>query len=396
VKSRLFFVLAAVLVLVISSVVFYRERKAGELFPNRTTYSARPGGYKALYLALEELGYPPVGRWRKPLDGFTDPEDALVITSMPVGQLMGEDEQDVLAEWVQDGGRLVLIGHFFPLEGGRGDLLDRFDLWIENEGLPSVSPLMTMDRATGMVPPVQPTVYTRGVSRIETGSPARVDSTESDAVVHFADDAGPVCLSAAFGRGRVVAVSTADVGSNLLVDREGNLEFLLNVLYREAGTGTVWFDEYHHGYRERADFWATAKESRSAPVFVQMLLLGLVAVLAAGRRFGPLRPLPAARRKETVEHVDCVAGLYETAKARSYALRQIYRRFRSEAARRAGLSPSAETGSVAVSYAAKFGYNPDELVETMRRCEKLEGESVSDRDMVRIVRDLDRFSPPRI
>jgi hypothetical protein len=157
----------------------------------------------------------------------------------------------------------------------------------------------------------------------------------------------------------------------------------------------VWFDEYHHGYTEQTGAWGGIRESRAAPVFVQVLVLGAVWVLAAGRRFGPVRPLREEKRRQTAEHVDCVAGLYETARARSSALSRIYSRFRHEAARLAGVSSAAGTEEVAVSYAGKFGYNPGDLLEVMRRCESLEGRDVGERDLVRLVRGLDRFSPRR-
>jgi hypothetical protein len=336
-----------------------------------------------------------VERWRKSLKEFTDPEDALVIASLPLGEFIEDDERDVLKEWVQDGGRLILIGHYFPVKGGISGLPDAFDLRIEEEGMEPESIMFNIERGERVVPPVQPTAYTRGVSGVATMTVTTVGVDDPEAVPHIADATGPLCVSLPVGRGRVTLVSADDVGSNRMIDHEDNFAFLLNLLTEEAGAGVVWLDEFHHGYEEEPEAWGGIRESRAAPVFVQILILGVVGVLAAGRRFGPVRPVKEEKRRQTAEHVDCVAGLYETARARSTALSRIYGRFRVEAARLAGLSQATGTEEVAVSYAGKFGYNPDDLFDIMRRCESLEGRDVGERDLVRLVRGLDRFSPRR-
>lgn len=387
------FILAGIAILVVSSVMLYREKESTELFPNHTTFSARAGGYKALYLTLEEIGYPPVARWQTRLTDFTLPEDALVITSLRPGESVGERERDVLQEWVQDGGRLVLLGHFFPVEPGFGDLLEDFDLAIDEEGGP-VSPFMDVPGVASGVPPVQPTVYTRGVQEVEVGSSLRLRSARLDRVAHLEDDQGSLCVSFRYGKGRVVAVADAAVGSNQRIDRADNLRFLLNVLTQEAGAGIVWFDEYHHGFREADGLVEYAARSGAEPIVFQLAILAGFWLLAHARRFGPLRPLATTPHRQTAEHVDCLAELYSAAKSRSYALGEIYREFKADAARVSGLPFSTETPQLAVTYARKFGYNADELERVMLRCEQeQEGEEISGRRLYHLVKSLEEFAP---
>jgi len=391
----LLLVLAGLIILVVSSLLLYREREGFELFPNRTTLSARPGGYKALYLTLEELGYPPVGRWRKPLSDFTRPEDALVITSLPPGQTISGRDRDLVAEWVQDGGRLILIGHHFPVEHEYVHLPGTFDLEIVEsmEMGPLLGPL---PEAVSEVAPVQPTAYTRGVERAETGPSLRLRPTSPDHVVHLQDVHGDLCVSLRSGRGKVIAIADADLASNQFIDRADNLRLVLNILTQEMGAGTVWFDEYHHGFRETEGLLDYGGESRAGPVGLQLVVLAAVWLLASTRRFGPVRPLPPSVRTETTEHADCLANLYAAAGARSYALREIYHRFKAEAARSAGLPASADAAQVAVNYARKFGYNAEALRRAMRRCEAAEEAGrLSGRELVRLVRSLEAFAAGR-
>jgi hypothetical protein len=388
----LIFVGAAVLV--ISSVLLYRGEQGMELFPNRTTFSSRPGGYKALYLTLEEIGYPPVGRWREPLSDFTRPEDALVITSLRPGQSISRRERDVIQEWVQDGGRLILLGHVFTIEPGFGDILESFDLVIDTGEEPM--PFGEMPSAVHGVEPVQPTAYTRGVEQVEAASSLRLTTSRSDHVVHLEDEKGIVCASYRHGNGKLIAVSDVEIGSNQWVDRANNLRFLLNVLTQEAGAGTVWFDEYHHGFPEMEGLSAYAGRSQAGPIVVQLVAVALVWLMASTRRFGPLRALPPPEARQTAEHVDCLASMYASVGARSYALREIYRKFRTDVARRAGLPLSVDTAQLAMTYADKFGYNSNELRRVMLRCEyEQEWEDLSFRDVLRLVRSLEQFAPLR-
>ena len=57
-KGRLLFLVLAIVILVAASLRWHQEEQGAELFPSRSTFSTRPGGYKALYLTLEELGLP--------------------------------------------------------------------------------------------------------------------------------------------------------------------------------------------------------------------------------------------------------------------------------------------------------------------------------------------------
>jgi hypothetical protein len=388
------FILAGAGVLVVSSVILYREKESMEIFPNRTTFSARAGGYKALYLTVKEIGYPPVSRWQRRLTDFTQPEDALVITSLRPGESIGARERDVVQEWVQDGGRLILLGHYFPVEPRFGDLLEVFELAVdEGDGGP-VSPLADMPGMVVGVPPVQPTVYTRGVEEVEVGSSLRLWSSEPDRVTHLEDEQGSLCVSFRYGKGRVVAVADADVGSNQRIDRADNVRFLLNVLTQEAGAGTVWFDEYHHGFREAGGLVDYAANSGAEPIVLQLAILAAFWLLATARRFGPLRPLATTPHRQTAEHVDCLAELYSAARARSYALGEIYRKFKADAARVSGLPFSTETPQVAMTYARKFGYNADELKRVMLLCEQeQEREEIGARHLYQLVKSLEEFAP---
>lgn len=93
-------------------------QKKLETIPRRTTYSAKPGGLKAVYTTLEELGYRPV-RHLEPLT--TMPADGVLFITDPEVAVSSE-EWTALRSWVERGNLLVLsAGKEVELEGTGDD-----------------------------------------------------------------------------------------------------------------------------------------------------------------------------------------------------------------------------------------------------------------------------------
>ncbi|MEJ2429079.1 MAG: DUF4350 domain-containing protein [Deltaproteobacteria bacterium] len=72
----------------------------------RTTYSTAAGGYKALYLWLDELSLP-VKRWERTLNDLPAKASVLVLAEPELSPTRGELRS--LREWIANGGTFVLI-----------------------------------------------------------------------------------------------------------------------------------------------------------------------------------------------------------------------------------------------------------------------------------------------
>jgi hypothetical protein len=84
-------------------------------------------------------------------------------------------------------------------------------------------------------------------------------------------------------------------------------------------------DEYHHGYRSAGSLGAAALDwsTRSAWGWAvwQLVAVGLVALLASGVRFGPIRTAIVRRRRSPIEHVRALATALAAARGHDVAVR---------------------------------------------------------------------------
>ena len=323
-----------------------------EFHPRPTTYSSGPDGLRALYLTLEELGYE-VHRLRDPFSAATlaGPGRLLVVEpSVP----LSHREWGALRRWVSDGNRAVLVG---------------------TPALPDILQRLTPERPADIAP-IQPTYLARGVRRLAVRSEARIASPRSwkekpgeetegplscsvewgtdeiaggmveRAAPVFGDKSGGVVAHARLDRGEAVFLTDPWVLSNEGIARADNLTFLLNALGPADG-GSVWFDEYHHGYG-RNTLW------KLMPLAVKLglgqVLLGLLLVIyARSRRFG--RPLPLDRGlRERSEFLGTMTTLLSRGGACRLALRTA--RESSLERLRAQLGTPPEEGEAAVIQAA--------------------------------------------
>jgi hypothetical protein len=124
----------------------------------------------------------------------------------------------------------------------------------------------------------------------------------------------------------VVAWSDPEPLTNDRLRTSGAAVALVRAAAAGAGPrGTVWIDEYHHGYRDGGSaVGGTLRFMRDRPwghATLQWLLVALGTLLLFGRRFGaPLQP-PPARRRSPLEHVEALAGAYRQGGARRTARR---------------------------------------------------------------------------
>src|SRR6266545_200365 len=106
-------VLAVAVLIVINSAAYVsdEEKQDSELNPNRSTFNAGATGTRALYDFLSESGYK-VMRWREAPEQLLGTSGAKVQTFVVIGAPrvpMDKEEAKSLLQWVERGGRLVII-----------------------------------------------------------------------------------------------------------------------------------------------------------------------------------------------------------------------------------------------------------------------------------------------
>ncbi len=107
-------------------------------------------------------------------------------------------------------------------------------------------------------------------------------------------------------------------------------------------------DEYHHGYQTAGSLTAAAFDwSTRSPwgwVVWQLLAVGLVALLASGVRFGPVRSAIERRRRSPMEHVRALATALAAARGHDVAVRLMVQGLRRRLSR-GGRPNRADLGS---------------------------------------------------
>jgi len=283
-----------------------------------STYNASSAGYKALYLWLRGIGVP-VKRWENP---FTElPREAEVLLMMSPRLGPGPEELSALGTWVRGGGTLVLVSspgnafanHFgFEIKRGFPDQKKRDDR----------EPLS-----------FQPGPYIRGQRTIMSKIHSGIDSKKPEAIVHSRDAFGNLIVVLEEGKGRVIMVANPSLFSNLHLREGDHARLALDLLLTHLGEGQLLIDEYHHGYGRVSSVAAYVFQSEAFAPLLQVMFLVLVLWAAAGRRFGPARPLRKETERSSMEYVRAMAELFHRVKARRLAFESILRWFDEETRR---------------------------------------------------------------
>jgi hypothetical protein len=146
----------------------------------------------------------------------------------------------------------------------------------------------------------------------------------------------PAVIGYPLGRGRVVAVSDPDALRNdvIRVCRFNvGPRIIAAIDYASQGRRPpLVFDEYHEGYGTHADITAAVMHFlRWHPIghtILQLLVGGLILVLALGVRAIAPRGFPRIERRSPLEHVDALARAYEQINATQTAVARLVRGLR--------------------------------------------------------------------
>jgi len=165
-----------VLVLIGLNAATYVQREKtpdNEVSPNRSTFNAGATGTQAFYSLLSETGRK-VMRWQSPIDALIAEKRNRPATFVVIGQTrkpFDDIEAKQLLDWVNDGGRLVLIDRQPPEK--IIDALKDWNVKIKTNDLemtfgidPADHKQMTTEMPASK--PVQPSVFTSGVNAVQT------------------------------------------------------------------------------------------------------------------------------------------------------------------------------------------------------------------------------------
>jgi len=307
-----------------------------------TTYSTASEGAKAAYVLLEELGYH-VDRWQRPLRELKPDGDTVLILADPPA-VADEKARETMRKFLSEGGHVITTG-----------LIGASILPEDHSQLNSVpdAPWSDFNALT-------PSAITRAAPRIRLVPAARW--SESSGLALYGNENDVVAIKLKYGKGDVIWLASATPFTNAAIKESNNLEFVVAAVGDRERT-RVFFDEYIHGYGERA-----ASEN-SHPIMTALVLqsavLALAAIFTFSRRSGPLRPLMVEPRLAPLEFVETLGGLYMQAKAASVAVDVAYQRFQYWATRKLGLSPNTPPEELARAVNERWKLRDENLAPTL-------------------------------
>ena len=322
--------------------------------PAGSTFSSDSGGLKVLHNYLERMEVEV-----ETLQSFEElPEEGTIVVAAtePMVVAPTKDDGRRLIDWVEGGGRLVMVG-----ANGRDVLA----------GVPvGASRSTKSDEAT--LTPLLPSFYSDGVEKVSAGE-SRFLTQDGTWVTHMKDSGGQVLTSRAYGEGEIVWLSSVTPMSNERIAEEDNAR--LSTLIVAAAT-PVYFDEYHHGFVRGASMWERLRPGGQAAVTLGLVAL-LVFLLALSRRLGSaIEPAPA-RPMRSGAYIGSLAELYRKAGARAETLRSLEEGLRESLTRRYG---SLDAGK------ARY----PEVRTLLDRSEAARQSSISQDEFVSIARDIAR------
>ncbi len=321
-RTRIGLIVAAVAlgVLVYAGLVYAARGYYLVTAPPGSVFSGAADGARVWYDYLAALGLKP--RIMQQFDQLPATDSTIVMVG-PLPRRPSSAESAALFAWVAHGGRLVLVGTDLPSLGGLATAASSTDGVVTGAG-PGPG-------GTDFVAPIMPAPFADGVATLTVG-PGRILADGPDWVTHFKDMRGQVVISRAAGAGEVVWLADPHPIANAGIGQADNARFATILAARG---GTVYFDEYHHGYVSGGGLWDRLGDGGRVAVLLAAAAL-VVALFSAARRLGPPVPELAPPAAHTTEWLGPLAELFRKAGARADALRTLAEGLRRSLAQRYG------------------------------------------------------------
>lgn len=355
-----------------------QQARASVQAPPLATFSTQPDGSRALWLYLQSQNLKltdSVG------DAFGVPAGVDLAMVLEPTEIFSSGEWQVLLNWVEDGGTLLIAG----VGSSTIDLAER--LGVHYGLAPSTETAVSNQTPLLQAPPLKP---------ISASSPWFLRLDRSDFITLLANAQGnPTAIALTEGNGRIILTTLTEPFSNVGLQTVGNAELMLNLINATPELKGIWFNEWHHGIRPAAANAITNNNwLQHTPVGQSLLLLlGIIFVglLLRGRHFG--RPVPLSKaisRRAPLEYISGIANLSRRAGHRTAVLQDYRHRLKKELGQRYRLNPSLPNDEF-IAQLAKFQPNLD-IDALQKLLQKLSQANVSENEMVQLAREATTFS----
>ncbi len=388
-QRRDLIILLGLFVILVVFTILGPGRSQDESWGSRpTTHSSRAGGAMALLRWTRSLGYD--ARQLQYTEFALDHQPGALFILNP-SVTIDPAEAEIVLEWVEQGGTLILADDRAPFFRAANTLLRELQLQIQlydGEG--------GADAVGGRIdqaPILQPVFHTPPVPRITARTTQVVVADNDQAVTLIGLSDGAVLVGLKRGQGYVYVSSAIFPFTNLGLREQHNADLILNLLRRVPPGGQILFDEYHHGFFTPPSLRSIIFSNPWGWALLYALAVMVAYLILTGRRFG--RPIPLREEvalRSTTEYVESMADLFQRSGKRAFVLRHYYTSFKRRLARPYGLSPDLDD-AVFVSELAHYADIDQPALQTLLN--RLRRERVSEDALVRMVVEADSMAVKR-
>ena len=294
-RQWLFAIIAIAVIIILTLIA--APNSNGSKNNSGSSYGRAPDGYGAWYkyMSTKEI---PIKRWQKPFAQFIK-ENNQKVTYIKIYSKadflsstldLAKDE----SSWVKKGNTLVILGVNLPATAAP------FKSFIPYRDRPLSSRQIEIETTRRYIFPSQ--------------NPSLLG-----------DRYGTVVWSETLAQGKVIYSTTPYLAANAYQDSPDNYEFLAELVSQNQA---IWVDEYIHGYKDqetivkeqREDVLSYLAKTPLYLLFIQIIVIGSVAIAAAFRRFGvPIVSKPAVIDNSTA-YIDALAGVLEKANSTDFII----------------------------------------------------------------------------
>jgi hypothetical protein len=318
---------------------------APQSYPKGSSYDRSLSGYAQWYEFMEAQNHP-IRRWRKAYSQLKGEGQTLIQVADAERFQNPSLESVEILDWVNQGNTLIRLSW-------SGDV----------SGAPFRSELPTP----------------KGAVQIETTR--RYDTrTRNSSTVLLKDSFGGVIQSESYEKGQIIRGVYPWIGSSIYAQTGANFQTLADLATQRKGT--IWVDEWIHGYRDRdpnpavaeaktQDLWAYLAHRPIAVMAGQGMLLMLLLLWGQNQRFGAILKIASPPRNSSEQYIQALADTLNTHGHTEYVLTLLGQSFRDRLRTQLRLLravPSAEGDrEIATEWATATGRPASELLELLKQ-----------------------------
>lgn len=312
-----------------------------------SSHSSRPDGALALYMWSQRLGKTTRYLEYEPFELSTS--DAVLVSLKPADNFT-QKQIAMVRNWVGNGGTFLIAGGFGKADDAllRSFGARRSDTQEFRASVPA-QPLLTSPPVRSVLAP------TSHYYDFSAGVPLLVSQRSPGQATMF---------SLRYGSGRVFALAAPDILSNKWLGKADNAKVYLNLI-SDARSGTIVFDEYHHG-RPAVESLHTLVLTRPwGWSLIGATILLVLYLLFSGRRLG--RPIRTSRVvfRNSGDYINGISAMIRSKKDASFVSNHYASSIERTIRKVSGLPPGVDLREAARIAREHTGEPAEQLVEAV-------------------------------